>query len=93
MRTVTSLSDLRSVRLSLAGTVGLIPALAGAAAAVGGLMQQMSGAFAAYAVGLFRHDGQVDLALMMLAWAACGLAAQFLLFRVVPRRAATRPRT
>ena len=27
MRTVTSLSDLRSVRLSLAGTVGLIPTM------------------------------------------------------------------
>jgi DHA1 family bicyclomycin/chloramphenicol resistance-like MFS transporter len=64
---------------TLAGTVGLIPALAGAAAAVGGLMQQMSGAFGAFVVGVVPHDGQVSLALLMLAWAVCGLGAQLLL--------------
>jgi MFS transporter, DHA1 family, multidrug resistance protein len=64
---------------TLAGTVGLIPALAGSAAAIGGLMQQMSGAFGAFAVGLLPHEGQVNLGAVMLAWAACGLVAQFFL--------------
>jgi DHA1 family bicyclomycin/chloramphenicol resistance-like MFS transporter len=65
--------------------VGLIPALAGAAAAVGGLMQQLSGAFGAFVVGLVPHDGQVNLAVLMLAWAACGLAAQLALHRLRAR--------
>ena len=64
---------------TLAGTVGLIPALAGSAAAVGGLVQQFAGAFAAFVVGVVPHAGQVNLALLMLAWAVCGLAAQLLL--------------
>lgn len=64
---------------TLSGTVGLIPALAGSAAAVGGLMQQMSGAFGAFVVGLVPHDGQVNLAVLMLAWAVCGLGAQLAL--------------
>jgi MFS transporter, DHA1 family, multidrug resistance protein len=64
---------------TLSGTVGLIPALAGSAAAIGGLMQQMSGAFGAFVVGLVPHDGQVNLAILMLAWAACGLGAQLAL--------------
>ena len=71
---------------TLAGTVGLMPALAGSAAAVAGLMQQMSGAFGGFVVGLVPHEGQVNLALLMLAWAGCGLAAQLLLFRWLPRR-------
>jgi MFS transporter, DHA1 family, multidrug resistance protein len=78
---------------TLAGTVGLVPALAGSAAAIGGLMQQMSGAFGAFVVGLLPHEGQVNLGALMLAWAVCGLAAQAVLFRVVPRMAATPPRT
>jgi DHA1 family bicyclomycin/chloramphenicol resistance-like MFS transporter len=66
---------------TLAGTVGLVPVLAGSAAAVGGLLQQVSGAIGAFAVGLVPHDGQVNLALLMLAWTACGVAAQWLLRR------------
>ena len=66
---------------TLSGTVGLVPALAGAAAAVAGLMQQMSGAFGAFVVGLVPHEGQVNLALLMLCWAACGLGAQLVLHR------------
>jgi DHA1 family bicyclomycin/chloramphenicol resistance-like MFS transporter len=66
---------------TLAGTVGLLPALAGSAAAVGGLMQQMSGAVGSFAVGLMPHEGQVNLALLMLAWAVTGLTAQLLLHR------------
>ena len=38
----------------LAGTVGQVPALAGTAAAVAGLAQQLMGAVAAYAVGLLQ---------------------------------------
>ncbi len=71
---------------TLAGTVGLIPALAGSAAAVGGLMQQLTGALGGFAVGLLDHDGPVNLALLMLGWALCGLAAQIVLFRFVLRR-------
>jgi DHA1 family bicyclomycin/chloramphenicol resistance-like MFS transporter len=64
---------------TLSGTVGLVPALAGAAAAIGGLMQQLSGAFGAFVVGLVPHEGQVNLAVLMLAWAVCGLGAQLAL--------------
>jgi DHA1 family bicyclomycin/chloramphenicol resistance-like MFS transporter len=70
---------------TLSGTVGLIPALAGSAAAIGGLMQQLSGAFGAFAVGLVPHDGQVNLAILMLAWAVCGLGAQLALRRHMAR--------
>lgn len=66
---------------TLTGTVGLIPALAGSAAAIGGLLQQLSGAFGAFAVGLVPHQGQVNLAWAMLAWALCGAVAQWVLHR------------
>lgn len=71
---------------TLAGTVGLMPALAGSAAAIGGLLQQLSGALGAFAVGVVSHEGQVNLGWAMLAWALCGAAAQWLLHR--RRRAA-----
>lgn len=67
---------------TLAGTVGLVPALAGSAAAVAGLLQQTSGALGAFLVGLVPHDGQVTLAALMLAWAVCGLAAQVALYAI-----------
>lgn len=66
---------------TLAGTVGLVPALAGSAAAVAGLMQQMTGALGGYIVGMVPHDGQVNLALLMLAFTVCGVTAQLLLWR------------
>lgn len=72
---------------TLAGTVGVVPALAGSAAAVAGLMQQLTGALGGFVVGLVPHDGPVNLALVMLAWTACGLAAQFGLHRLAVRRA------
>lgn len=71
---------------TLAGTVGIVPALAGSAAAVGGLMQQLGGALGAFVVGLFPHEGPVSLALVMLAFAACGLGAQVVLHGTVLRR-------
>ncbi len=70
---------------ALTGTVGLVPALAGAAAAVTGLVQQLTGALGGFLVGLVPHDGPVALASQMLAWAACGVLAQFVLFGRVLR--------
>ncbi|MES2976142.1 MAG: MFS transporter [Pseudomonadota bacterium] len=66
---------------TLTGTVGLMPALAGSAAAMAGVTQQLTGALGGFAVGLMPEVGQVNLSLQMLAWAACGLAAQLLLAR------------
>lgn len=66
---------------TLAGTVSVLPALAGSAAAVGGVMQQMAGATGGFLVGLMPHEGPVNLALLMLAWAVMGFAAQLVLFR------------
>jgi DHA1 family bicyclomycin/chloramphenicol resistance-like MFS transporter len=64
---------------ALAGTVGLIPALAGSAAAVAGLAQQLMGALAGYLVGFVSHEGSVNMGLLMLGFTLCGLAAQFAL--------------
>ncbi len=61
---------------ALAGTVGLVPALAGSAAAVAGVMQQLMGAAGGYAVGLFDHDGAVNLGLLMLGFTVCAVIAQ-----------------
>jgi len=66
---------------ALAGTVGLVPALAGSAAAVAGLMQQLLGAAGGYAVGLFDHPGALELGWLMFGLAACGALAQVILHR------------
>jgi DHA1 family bicyclomycin/chloramphenicol resistance-like MFS transporter len=66
---------------ALAGTVGVLPALAGSAAAVAGLMQQLTGATGGYLVGLVPHEGAVNLGWMMLAFALTGAMAQYLLRR------------
>lgn len=66
---------------ALAGTVGVLPALAGSAAAVAGLMQQLTGATGGYLVGLVPHHGAVNLSWMMLAFALSGATAQFFLRR------------
>lgn len=66
---------------ALAGTVGAVPALAGAGAAVAGLMQQLMGALGGYSVGLVSHGNTVNLGLLMLAFTLCAMAAQFLLRR------------
>jgi DHA1 family bicyclomycin/chloramphenicol resistance-like MFS transporter len=70
------------VPVALAGTVGLLPALAGAAAAVAGLMQQLMGAAGGFAVGLFSHEDATHLGLLMLALALIGVAGQVLLQRL-----------
>jgi DHA1 family bicyclomycin/chloramphenicol resistance-like MFS transporter len=66
---------------ALAGTVGVVPALAGSAAAVAGLMQQFTGATGGYLVGLVPHEGAVNLGWMMLGFALTGAVAQFFLRR------------
>jgi DHA1 family bicyclomycin/chloramphenicol resistance-like MFS transporter len=66
---------------ALSGTVGLVPALAGSAAAVAGLMQQMMGAVSGYAVGLIPHEGAVNLGWLMMASAGTGALAQVFLYR------------
>jgi DHA1 family bicyclomycin/chloramphenicol resistance-like MFS transporter len=68
----------------LARTVGLVPALAGAAAAVAGLMQQLTGAFGGYAVGWMPHEGSVNLGLLMMAFTLGAWAVQAWLHRRSP---------
>jgi DHA1 family bicyclomycin/chloramphenicol resistance-like MFS transporter len=72
---------------ALAGTVGLVPALAGSAAAVAGVMQQLMGAVGGYAVGLVTHQGAVNLGWVMLGFALCALVAQGFLHRPATQRA------
>jgi MFS transporter, DHA1 family, multidrug resistance protein len=64
---------------SLAGSVGVLAGLAGAAAAVAGLMQQLTGAVAGYAVGLLPNQRSLALGLLMVGFTLCALAAQFML--------------
>ena len=71
---------------TLAGTVGVIPILAGSAAAVAGLLQQVTGAFGGFVVGLAQHTASVNLAMQMLGWTAIGVVAQYFLYRVLARR-------
>ncbi|MCK2089339.1 Bcr/CflA family efflux MFS transporter [Thauera aromatica] len=66
---------------TLAGTVGVLPALAGSAAAVAGVLQQLMGAVGSYAVGLFPHHGVVNLGLLMMTFTLCAVAAQTLMHR------------
>lgn len=58
---------------SLTMTVGIVPALAGSAAAIAGVAQQFTGAAGGYAVGFIDLRGPVQLAMLMmlftlLAW-------------------------
>ncbi len=69
---------------SLVSTVGLVPTLAGSAAAVAGLMQQTGGALAGYVVGWAPRPDALSLSLMMAAWAMLGALALTLLSRVGP---------
>ncbi len=69
------------VPTSLASTVGLVPALAGTAAAVAGLVQQLMGAVGGYTVGLVPHDGSVNLGWLMLGFTLVALCAQVVLHR------------
>jgi MFS transporter, DHA1 family, multidrug resistance protein len=71
---------------ALTGTVSLVPALAGSAAAAAGLMQQLTGAFGGYAVGLLNHDTAINLGWLMLGLAGLGAWAQLLLRRLRKRQ-------
>ncbi len=66
---------------ALAGTVGVVPALAGSAAAVAGLMQQLTGAVGGAWVGWVSHENAVNLGLLMLGFTVCGLMGQLALHR------------
>lgn len=68
----------------LAGTVSLVPALAGAAAAGAGLAQQFSGGLGAYLIGLVPHDDAVNLGFVLFAFMSCSLGALLVLRRVRP---------
>lgn len=68
----------------LAGTVGLLPAFAGAAAAVAGVSQQLMGALGGYAVGWVPHDGSVNLALLMLGFTLSACVAHAVLHGLRP---------
>lgn len=78
---------------ALAGTVGVVPALAGAAAAVAGVMQQLMGAVGGYTVGLVSHQaGAVNLGGIMLAYTlGATLAMGGLLWRLRGPAPAARP--
>lgn len=67
--------------VTLVGTVSVLPALAGAAAAVAGLMQQLMGAAGGYAVGLTTHDGPFNLGLLMLGMTGLAILATWALRR------------
>lgn len=69
------------VPAALTGTVSLMPALAGSASAVAGLMQQLTGALGGYVVGWVRHDDAVNLAAVMLGFTGCAVFALTLLLR------------
>ena len=66
---------------TLSATVGLIPAVAGAAAGASGLAQQVLGALGGYSVAWVSLDTAVPLALLMLAFSAVAALAQAALFR------------
>jgi MFS transporter, DHA1 family, multidrug resistance protein len=66
---------------TLAGTVGVVPALAGSAAALAGVMQQLLGAMGAYSVGLVPQQGSRNLGLLILGFTLCALGAHLALRR------------
>jgi DHA1 family bicyclomycin/chloramphenicol resistance-like MFS transporter len=66
---------------ALAGTVGLVPALAGAAAGVAGVTQQLLGALAGWAVGFVPQADARGLALLMLLLTSMSVVASAVLWR------------
>ncbi len=66
---------------TLAGTLGVIPALAGSAVAASGLGQQLFGAVGGWAVGLVHHRHAAPMAVMMLGCMSVSLVAQLLVSR------------
>ena len=76
---------------TLAGTVSTIPALAGAAAGLAGLLQQLSGAAGGYVVGLVTHDNATNLALMLMTCMLAATLSQLYLTRHEPLPASPTP--
>jgi MFS transporter, DHA1 family, multidrug resistance protein len=71
---------------TLAATVGVIPALAGAAAGASGVAQQVVGALGGYSVGWVSLDTPVPMALLMLLYSSLAAWAHWALYRQPPRR-------
>ncbi|MGB7180615.1 MAG: multidrug effflux MFS transporter [Burkholderiaceae bacterium] len=61
---------------TLSGLVGVIPALAGAGAALAGMMQQALGAVGSYSAGFVDSSNAAGMAGLMLIFTLIGLAAQ-----------------
>ena len=59
-----------------AGSIGLMPALAGSAAGAIGLMQQWVGAIGGYSVGWVSHHDATNLGLLMAVFATTSVLAQ-----------------
>jgi DHA1 family bicyclomycin/chloramphenicol resistance-like MFS transporter len=80
---------------TLAATVNVVPALAGSAAAVAGVLQQTMGALGGYGVGLVPHDdGVLNLGLLMLGSSVLGWLAYLFwqrLHHAMPAAQAVRP--
>jgi DHA1 family bicyclomycin/chloramphenicol resistance-like MFS transporter len=66
---------------ALAGSIGLLPALAGSAAGAIGLMQQWTGAFGGYSVGWVSHENATNLGFLMMLFTGFSLVAQAFLNR------------
>ena len=67
---------------ALTGSIGLMPALAGSAAGVIGLMQQWVGAVGGYSVGWVSHEDATHLGLLMAVFAGISVLAQVRLNRL-----------
>lgn len=65
----------------LSGALGAVPAIAGTAAGVIGLMQQVLGAVGAYSVGWAHHNDATAVALLMMAFTLVSVVAQRALVR------------
>lgn len=72
---------------ALTGSIGLMPALAGSAAGVIGLMQQWVGAVGGYSVGWVSHDDATNLGLLMAVFATTSVLAQGRLNRLARHHA------
>lgn len=66
---------------ALAGTIGIVPGLAGSAAALAGLLQQLMGAWGGYLVGFVGHGSAMPLGLLMLGATALATACLWAIFR------------
>jgi DHA1 family bicyclomycin/chloramphenicol resistance-like MFS transporter len=67
---------------TLSGSVGTVPAIAGAAAAVAGVLQQLTGALGGYLVGYISHQGSLQVAVLMTAFTGAGLMSHWRLNRL-----------